>query len=99
VALADRDRIAALLAISPKRIPDDPDSLDDPKRYIVDLARNSNRAEVKAAIVQRAGSGRTVGPAYNAKMIEFIVARKWRADAARRGSGSLRRALEALQRL
>jgi hypothetical protein len=71
--LADRDRIAAMLGISAQRISTQPDSLDDPKRHLVDLARNSNRAEIRASIVPRPGSGRSVGPSYNAKMIDFGV--------------------------
>ena len=97
--LADRDRVAAMLAISPQRISTDPDSLDDPKRHLVDLARNSNRAEIRTAIVPRAGSGRSVGSSYNAKMIEFVTAGRWRIDTARYNSASLQRALNTLQEL
>jgi hypothetical protein len=97
--LADRDRIAAMLAISPQRISRDPDLLDDPKRHLIELARNSNRAEIRASIVPRAGSGRSVGPSYNAKMIEFITAGRWRIDTARNSSASLQRALDRLEEL
>jgi hypothetical protein len=97
--LADRDRIAAMLGISARRIPTEPDSLDDPKCFLVDLARNSSRAEVKASIVPRPGSGRTVGPSYNAKMIDFVTAGRWRINTARCRSASLQRALDRLQKL
>jgi hypothetical protein len=97
--LADRDRIAAMLGVSSQRISTDPDSLDDPKRHLVDLARNSNRAEVRASIVPRAGSGREVGPSYNAKMAEFVSAGSWRIDTARHSSASLQRTLDRLREL
>jgi hypothetical protein len=97
--LADRDRIAAMLAISPKRISPDPDSLNDPKRHLVDLARNSDRAETKTSIVPRDGSGRAVGPAYNARMIDFVTAGRWRINTARYSSASLQRTLDRLQKM
>jgi len=97
--LADRDRIAAMLGISARRIPTEPDSLDDPKRHLVDLARKSSRVEVKASIVPRRGSGRAVGPSYNAKMIEFVTAGRWRINTARYSSASLQRTLDRLQEL
>jgi len=43
---------------STKRITTEPDLLDDPKRHLVDLARISNRTEIRASIVPRPGSGR-----------------------------------------
>jgi hypothetical protein len=95
--LADRDSIAAMLAIPRRRISTDPDSLDDPKRHLVDLARNSGRAEIRAAIVPRAESGRSVGPSYNAKMSDFVTAGRWRIEIARSKSASLQRSLERLQ--
>jgi hypothetical protein len=96
--IADRDRIAAMLSVSPQQISLHPDSLDDPKRYVVDLARNSNRSEVRSSLVPRRGSGRSVGPSYNAKMIEFVTGR-WRIDTARYNSPSLQRTLDRLEEL
>jgi hypothetical protein len=97
--LADRDRIAAMLAIPTQRISTDPDALDDPKRHIIELARHSNRAEIRASLVPRIGSGRTVGPSYNAKMIDFVSAGRWRIDTARHRSASLQRTLNRLEAL
>jgi hypothetical protein len=97
--LADRDRIAAMLGIPVQRIPREPDSLDDPKRHLVDLARNSNRGEIKASIVPRPGSGRSVGPNYNAKLVDFVTAGRWRINTARYSSASLQRTLNKLQEL
>lgn len=97
--LADRDRIAAMLGISVQRIPSEPDSLDDPKRHLVDLARNSSRGEIRASIVPRPGSGRSVGPNYNAKMVDFVTAGRWRINIARCSSASLQRTLDRLKEL
>jgi len=97
--LADRDRIAALLSVSPQSISSDPDSLGDPKRYLVDIARNSPRSEVRTSLVPRPGSGRSVGISYNTKMIEFVTTGRWRIDYARRSSASLQRTLDRLRNL
>jgi hypothetical protein len=97
--LADRDRIAEMLGISVQRIPREPDLLNDPKRHLVDLARKSNRGETKASIVPRPGSGRSVGPNYNAKMVDFVTAGRWRINTARSSSVSLQRTLDRLQEL
>jgi hypothetical protein len=97
--LADRDGIAAMLAISPHQISTNPDTLDDPKLHLVNLARKSNRAEIRDSIVPRVGGGRAVGPSYNAKMISFVTTGGWRISTARDNSPSLRRALDRLQEL
>ena len=69
------ERMAAMLRTPSGRISAEPDSLEDPKRHVVDLARHSTRSEIKESIVPRDGSGRNVGPAYNSKMIDFVRVR------------------------
>ena|SRR5215831_11734177 len=88
-----------MLGIPAQRISTKPDLLADPKRYLVDLARNSSRAEIRASIVPRPGSGRAVGPSYNAKMIDFVTAGRWRINTARYSSASLQRTLDRLEAL
>jgi hypothetical protein len=98
--LADGDRIAAFLGVHPAHVPHDPDTLADPKRALVDLARRSRRRALRDEIVPRDGSGRSVGPLYTTRMIEFIQdeATGWRVDHALGVSDSLNRCVERLRR-
>ncbi len=96
--LADTEGIADFIGVSRRRVPHDPEALDDPKRSLVELARSSRRREIREDFVPRDGSGRRVGPAYTARMIEFASIR-WRLNEAAQRSPSLRRSLEAVQRL
>lgn len=99
--LADRDRIAGFLGVRRANVPDDPDALDDPKRELIDLARRSPRRSVREEIVPREGSGRSVGPLYTTRMIEFVQdeAAGWRVDHALGASDSLNRCMGRLRRL
>ena len=99
--LADRDRLAPFLGVASHRIPPDPERLPDPKHALVELARHSSRREVRHEMTPRPGSGRAVGPAYNAMLIEFVLNRRrgWRPDVAAARSESLRRCVRCLSRL
>lgn len=99
--LADRERIAAFLRVPVARIPQEPESLNDPKRAVVDLARQSRNREVLEDMVPRPRSGRPVGPAYTSRLIEFVSYGQamWRPGVAARSSQSLRRCLACLRRL
>ncbi len=98
--LADRERIARWLGVALVNIPEDPDSLDDPKQELVNLARRSRR-KIRGDLVPREGSGRSVGPLYNASLMEFIQDQNagWRPDCAVHRSDSLARCINHLQEL
>ena len=76
----------------------DPDSLDDPKRQVVGLARRSTKPAIVRGLVPRAGASVSVGPEYEGRMIEFATM-KWRVSEARKNSPSLERCILALRRL
>ena len=99
--LADRERVAKFLSVSMVRIPHNPESVEHPKHLLVDLARSSRRRDIREDIVPRPGSGRSVGPAYTARLIEFVISRHtgWRPEVAARFSDSLNRSLRCLRRL
>jgi len=98
--LADRERISAFLGVGTVKVPRDPETLEDPKRTLVDLARQSRRRDIREDMVPRPGSGRSVGPAYTSRMIEFAVdAGRWRPEVAAVNSRSLGRCRNALKRL
>lgn len=98
--LADRDRLSLFLSIPRSQLPFKPEELDDPKHTIIELARLSRRRDIREDIVPRPGSGRTVGPAYTSRLIEFVFDRTagWRPDIAANFSDSLDRCLRCLQR-
>jgi hypothetical protein len=94
--LADKQRIAQFLGVAIAKVPSLPDSLDDPKRIMVDLARHSRYKAIREDMVPRPNSGRSEGPAYASRLMEFI--RKfWRPSAAEKNSDSLRRCRRAIR--
>jgi hypothetical protein len=93
--LADADKIAGFLRISKARIPPQPESLDDPKRTLIDLARRSRSRDIREDMVPRAGSGASEGPAYASRLAEFALYH-WRPNVARNCSRSLGRCMDRL---
>ena len=96
--LADTQNMAEFLGVSIAKVPRTPDQLDDPKRAVVALARRSTKRQVREDMVPREGSGRSEGPAYASRMIEFAQ-RRWRPSVAAGRSNSLRRCRDALRRI
>ncbi len=95
--LADREAIAGFLGISEKKIPDDTDSLPDPKAFLIQLARKSKSRSLREELAPPSGATSRQGPNYNNRIIAFIRD-TWNADAASQHSRSLRRALERLRK-
>jgi len=96
--MADTDTLGSFLGVSPNRIPADPEQLEDPKTEMVNLARRSRRLAIRKDMVPREGSGRSVGPAYAPRMIEYIQT-SWRPEVASGQAESLRRAIASLRRM
>jgi hypothetical protein len=94
--LADREAISGFLSIGQNKVPRNPDEIENPKRTIVDLARQSRRRDIREDIVPRLRSGRVVGQAYTSRMIEY-VSHNWRPAVAALSSDSLRRCLVRLK--
>lgn len=88
--LADRQSLAAFLSISEAHIPADPESLNNPKETLVNLARRSRRRAIREEMPPRPGSGRPVGPAYTSRLIEYTQLH-WRPEIAMNYADSLRR--------
>jgi hypothetical protein len=96
--LADRATLAQFLGVTVGKVPRDPDTLDNPKREIVNLAQHSRRREIREDMVPRPKSGRIEGPAYASRVIEY-ASTLWRPSVAAKYSDSLRRCCLVLQRL
>jgi hypothetical protein len=99
--LADREHLADFLRIPLSHIPLVPESIEDPKQAMVNMARKSRLRAIQKDMVPRAESGRQVGPAYPSRLIEFVEnwQKGWRPDVAAGSSGSLSRCLQCLRRL
>lgn len=99
--LADANRLAAFLSVPLTRIPIGPDTIPDPKRFLVDLARRSHRKAIRDDMIPREGSSAQVGPGYAGRLVEFVTtaADPWRPEVAREHSPSLTSCVEALKTL
>jgi hypothetical protein len=96
--LADSRTLAAFFRISASLVPRDPEFLDDPKGVLVNLARRSTRSAIHEEVVPRRGSSRSEGPAYVARMTEFVNQR-WQPELASRDAERLYRIIQCLKRL
>ncbi|RJP26418.1 MAG: hypothetical protein C4520_00625 [Candidatus Abyssobacteria bacterium SURF_5] len=99
--LADHERLAHCLNVRYSMIPRDPESLHDPKHTLVEIAKKSRRKDIRADMVPSLRSYREVGPAYNSRMIQFVLDELsgWRPEAAAQSSESLMRCLHHLERM
>ena len=93
--IADRRGLASFLSVAFERVPRDPESVTDPKRTIIELAKHSRKRDIRQDIVPHAGSTARVGPNYNGRLRSFVDA-QWDITAARHACDSLDRAVKAL---
>ncbi len=90
--LADRAGIADFLGVARNKVPHDPETEDDPKRCLINLARNGRKKRLAMEIAPEAGSHASSGPFYNQRLSEFVDS-IWCVTDARLVSHSLDRAL------
>ena len=95
--LAERDEMARFLAVSPQRIPLQPEGEERPKNTLIDLARYSRNRSIRGDIVPPIGSTASQGKLYTSLLIEFAL-RHWNPERAAANSPSLRRSLDSLLR-
>lgn len=97
--LADRERAARWLGVRVGAVPEEPESLRDAKRALVDLCQRTSRKAVRQDIIPRPGSGRAVGPGYASQVIQFVgdAETGWRPEAAAERAPSLGRCLLRLR--
>jgi len=93
--LGDREGMAALLGVRDELIPFLPETLPDPKRSLIDLARRSRSSSLRRQLVPKAGSTAKQGPEYNACLIPFVNQR-WSPQEARIHCPSLNSCIERL---
>ena len=95
--LADREGFSRQFGVGLRQVPRHPDSLVDPKRRLIDICRRSRRSDVRRGMTPRQGSGRSVGPEYVTRIVEFARF-VWEPERAAEASESLQKALAALRR-
>lgn len=93
--LADRHRFADFLGINARNVPEDAESLPNPKEALIQLARTSRKKQLRDDICPPINSTRRVGPNYNARLGAFVRA-SWDPTVARQNSNSLDRTIARL---
>lgn len=96
--LADRNGLASYLSVKISNVPDNPEQVLDPKRAIVNLARDSSSRLVRASLVPDNGSTAQVGKLYTSEMQKFVN-NKWNVNTARSNALSLDKCLRALEKI
>lgn len=99
--LSDRESIARFLSVPIPRVPIDPESEINPKQTMVNLAATSKRRDIREDMVPRPSSGRSVGPAYTSRLVEFVQSPQplWRPNHAANHSQSLQRCMKCIEQL
>jgi hypothetical protein len=93
--LSDRYRFADFLGIKVTNVPEDAESLPNPKEALVRLARTSRKKRLRDDICPPLNSTRRVGPNYNARLGSFVN-ESWDPAVARLNSRSLDRTITRL---
>lgn len=88
--LADRERLARFLQVSPARVLKEPEQSERPKEEMVKIAGRSRSRAIREDMVPRYRSGRAIGPAYTSRLVEFVE-HVWNPSTAERASPSLAR--------
>ena len=96
--LADRSGFAEFLGLPESKIPSAPETLEDPKQTLINLARRIKRRRLAEEIIPPAGSTSSIGPFYNDRLSEFVTM-KWNVQSASERSPSLAKALNRIQEL
>jgi hypothetical protein len=94
--LADRKGLSEFLGVSFTKLPLNPETLSDPKRTLIDLARKSRFAKRKAALVPDQGLSSPTGKLYVSEMSRF-VREEWLPENARCYSESLDSCIHRLE--
>jgi hypothetical protein len=93
--LADRRAAAGFFNVPETLIPLRPDEIDNPKRFLINLASRSRKKEVRESIVPPLKNSAAIGPDYNGKLGEFVQG-GWRVKEAMKNSPSLKKAFQAI---
>src|SRR5690606_11696976 len=71
--MADAEMLAKFLRAPRAEVPANPEAIQNAKAAMVNIARKSKQSAMKDDMVPRHGSGRSVGPAYSSRLIEYAT--------------------------
>lgn len=91
--LADRENFASFLGISTNRIEGYPESILNPKEYILQLATKSKKRNIKEDLIPKGDA--IIGRNYNTCLADFII-NYWDIENAMQQSKSLNKIMNAL---
>lgn len=94
--LADKAGFSLFFGVSSARIPPVPDALQDSKGALLDVVSHARNRNLRDGVLPRNGSGRRVGPEYNAVMAAYVEG-AWSVQRARANSDSLHRAVASVE--
>ena len=93
--MADRAGIAKFLHIDISKVPHAPETEEDPKRTLINLARKSRKRRLSQEIVPETGSAAKIGPLYNTHFVNFVNS-SWDIEQACLCAPSLARTLSRI---
>jgi hypothetical protein len=93
--LAHREAFAAFAGIRTAHVPANVEEIDDPKRCLIDLVRQSRKRSLREDIVPPTPSTSRQGPNYNGRLALYVHL-DWDPHVAKLHSSSLRRMIAAL---
>ncbi|MCD6217077.1 hypothetical protein J7L05_04345 [bacterium] len=96
--LADKVAFAKFIGVNKNKIPENPESIDDPKGFVIELAKRSRFKSIKEDIIPTTKGMRKVGPAYASRIAEFALS-YWDPVVAAKNSSSLRKCISRLNEL
>ena len=94
--LADEESLCRFLGVERHDLRQSPESIENPKLALVNLARKSRDRAIVRDMVAPEGTRRIVGRGYSARILEY-VREQWRPGVAATRSDSLRRCIEVLK--
>ncbi|MFQ5587739.1 MAG: hypothetical protein ACE5F7_02775 [Nitrospiria bacterium] len=95
--MAHRTAISGFLSVPLNHLPQETDSIQDPKQALLSLVKKSRSHRLKTDLLPQPGSTAKVGPYYNNRLIQF-VRNEWNAYQASENSESLKKALVCLHK-
>lgn len=96
--MGDRESLSVYLGISRDMLPHNPEEIDKPKDLLLQLAKKSNKREIREGIARKGSVQLEPGPRYTALMRKYAH-NHWRPEVAAERADSLRRAMACIERL
>ena len=94
--LADAEGFSDYFSVAAHHVPENPESLTNPKAELVRVAQKSRSRALRSDILPSPGTTALVGPGYVARIIEYAES-TWSWSRAARRSDSLRRCIRSVK--